>query len=127
MTEVAHHDHIVTGKVVYMHVSVPHPYPVEPFKLVPYPVKVPVLVVVHKPFQVSVPSPFHFTVEKKVPFLVIKHVPVDVKTPVELSGRVCVEVPFPEQYTLHVSKTIPIPLPHSDIRHIPYMWIRKTN
>ena len=121
ITEVAHHNHIVTGKVVYVYVSVPYPYPVEHFKLVPYPVKVPVPVVVRKPLPVSVPNPFHVTVEKKVPFLVVKHVPIHVDSPVELSVRVRVEVPVPEQYTLPFSKTIPLPLPHSDIGHIPYI------
>lgn len=118
MTEVAHHNHIVTGKVVYMRVSVPHPYPVEHFKLVLYPVKVPIPVVLHKRFPVSVSV--LFTSQLKVPFLVVKHVPIHVKAPVELSGRACVEVPVPEQYTLPVSKIIPLPLPHYDIRHIPY-------
>jgi hypothetical protein len=54
-----------------------------------------------------------------VPFPVTKHVRIHVKTPAELSGRVLVEVPVPEKYTLHVSKTIPLPVPHSDVRHIP--------
>lgn len=115
MIAVAHHNPIVTEEVVYMHVLVPHPYPAEHFKYVPYTVKVPVPVVVHNPFPVPVPSLFHVTVEKIVPFPVAKHVPIHVKTPVELSGRVPVEVPVPEQYTLHVSKTIPLPIPHSDI------------
>jgi hypothetical protein len=118
-TEVAHHNPIVTEKVVHVHVPVPHPYPVEYFKHVPYPVQVPVPVIVHKPFPVPVPSPFHVTVEKKVPFLVIKHVPHHVKAPVEVLGKVPVEVPLPEQYTLPVSKTIPLPVPHSDIKRIP--------
>jgi hypothetical protein len=90
---------------------------VEHFDHVPYPVKVPVAV--HKPFSVAVPSPFHVTVEKKVPFPVVKYVPIHVKDPVELSGRVPVEVPVPNQYTLPGFKTIPLPVPHSDIRHIP--------
>lgn len=34
-TAVAHHNPIVTEKVVYLHVPVPHPYPVEHFKHVP--------------------------------------------------------------------------------------------
>jgi len=118
-TAVAHHNPIVPEEVVYMHVPVPHPYAVEYFKDLPYPVKVPVPLVVHKPFPVPVPSHFHFTVEKKVPFPVVKHVPIHVKTPAELSDWVPVVVPVPELYTTPVSKTIPLPVPHSDIRHIP--------
>lgn len=119
MTAVAHHNPIVTEKVVYMHVRAPHPYRVKHFKRVSYPMKVPVPVVLHKPFPLPVPNPFHVTVEKKVPFPVVKYVPIHVKTPVELSGRVPVEVPVPEQYTLPLSKTIPLPVTHSDIRLIP--------
>jgi hypothetical protein len=118
-TAVAHHSPIVTEKVVYMHVPVPHPYAVEDFKNMPYTVKVPAPLVVHKPFPVLVPSSFYVTVEKNVPFPVVKHVPVHVKTPVELSGRVTVEDPVPEQYSLPFSETIPLPVPHSDIRHTP--------
>ncbi|GFG40294.1 hypothetical protein Cfor_12026 [Coptotermes formosanus] len=115
-TEVAHHNPIVTEKVVHVHVPVPQPYPVEHFRHIPYPVKVPVPVVVHKPFPVPVPSPFHVIVEKKEPFPAVKHVPYYVKTPAEVLGKVPVEVPIPEQYTLPVSKIIPLPVPQSDIK-----------
>jgi hypothetical protein len=118
-TEVAHHNPIVIEKVVYVHVPVPHPYPVEQIKHVPYAVKVPVPVVVYKPFPVPLPSPLHVTVEKKVPFPVVKHVPFHVKAPVEVSGSVPVPVPVHGQYTLPVSKPVPLPVPHSDIKHIP--------
>jgi hypothetical protein len=42
-----------------------------------------------------------------------------VKTPVDVSGSVHVPVPVHEQYTIPASKTIPLPLPHSDIKLIP--------
>jgi hypothetical protein len=119
MTKVAHHNPIVTEKVVYMNVPVPHPYPVEYFKHVPYPLKVPIQVAVHKPYPVLFPNSFHVAVEKKVPFPVVKHVPIHAKTPVELSGRVNVEVPVTEQHKLPFFTTILLPVPHSDIRHIP--------